>query len=135
MEHLSDVVVLAVLIAGMAFSLQWKKLTIAAAITGGAVGWLIYAGAGYTGLAMLTVFFILGTAATSWKKNEKHISGAAPPNLPDAGSTYQSTRHAGQVIANAGVAAIAGLLMVWFPPWRPLLKVMMAASLASAAIL
>jgi uncharacterized protein (TIGR00297 family) len=131
MTHLEDISVILILVAGMAFSLRWKKLTVAAAITGAAIGWLIYAGAGYTGLTMLTVFFILGTAATSWKRNEKRI----PPGstYPSPGSGYQPTRHAGQVIANAGIAAIAGLLMICFPPWRPLLKVMMAASLASAA--
>ena len=67
----SDITVVLILAAGMFFSIRWKKLTIAAAVTGAVLGGIIYAGAGLTGLSMLTVFFILGTAATSWKKNEK----------------------------------------------------------------
>jgi uncharacterized protein (TIGR00297 family) len=122
--HYSDIIVLSVLLAGIIFSIGWKKLTVAAAFTGGVLGWAVYAGGGLTGLAMMTSFFILGTGATSWKKAQKQsIRG---------GATYESTRTAGQVIANAGVAAIAGLLIVLFPAHGPLLLLMMASSLASA---
>jgi uncharacterized membrane protein len=150
MTHINDISVILILAAGVVFSLRWKKLTVAAAVAGAAIGWLIYAGAGFTGLSLITVFFILGTAATSWKKNEKRLQPGTPSDLPDAprdwpdapphppetfppGSGYQATRHAGQVIANAGVAAITGLLMAWLPHEKPLLKVMMAASFAAAA--
>jgi uncharacterized membrane protein len=143
MAHHNDISVILILAAGVVFSLRWKKLTLSAAIAGAAIGWLIYAGAGFTGLSMMTAFFILGTAATSWKKNEKRLQPGTPSDWPDApsdrpvalppGSGYQATRHAGQVIANAGVAAITGLLMAWFPQENPLLKVMMAASFAAAA--
>ena len=135
----TDIIVVLILAAGMFFSIRWKKLTIAAAITGALLGGIIYAGGGLTGLSMLTVFFILGTAATSWKKNEKRSLLTGNPSQPDTtnpsqpatGNAYQPTRHAGQVFANAGVAAITGMLMILFP--RPVLQVMMAASLASAA--
>lgn len=119
----TDIIVVLILAAGMFFSIRWKKLTIAAAITGALLGGIIYAGGGLTGLSMLTVFFILGTAATSWKKNEKRSLLT--------GNANQLTRHTGQVFANAGVAAITGGLMILFP--RPVLQVMMAASLAAAA--
>ena len=121
----SDLIVLLVLLAGIIFSIGRKKLTLPAALTGAVLGWLVYKGGGYTGLAMLTSFFILGTAATSWKKKEKAlIKGHA---------VHQPTRTAGQVIANGGVAALAGLSALLFPHYRPLLQIMMAASLASAA--
>jgi uncharacterized protein (TIGR00297 family) len=121
----SDLIVLLVLLAGIIFSIGRKKLTLPAALTGAILGWLVYKGGGYTGLAMLTSFFILGTAATSWKKKEKMlIKGHA---------AHQSTRTAGQVIANGGVAAITGLFVLLFPRYEPLLQIMMAASLAAAA--
>jgi uncharacterized protein (TIGR00297 family) len=121
----SDLIVLLVLLAGIIFSISRKKLTLPAALTGAVLGWLVYKGGGYTGLAMLTSFFILGTAATSWKKKEKMlIKGHA---------THQPTRTAGQVIANGGVAALAGLAVLLLPYYGPLLQVMMAASLAAAA--
>ena len=134
-----DITVVLILAAGMFFSVRWKKLTIAAAITGALLGGIIYAGTGLIGLSMLTVFFILGTAATSWKKNEKRSLPSITLTQPDGnirpptGNTYQPTRHTGQVFANAGVAAITGALMICFPSGKVLLQVMMAASLAAAA--
>jgi uncharacterized protein (TIGR00297 family) len=120
-----DLIVLLVLLAGIIFSVGRKKLTLPAALTGAILGWLVYKGGGYTGLAMLTTFFILGTAATSWKKKEKMlIKGHA---------AHQPTRTAGEVIANGGVAALAGLAALLLPKDRPLLQVMMAAGLAAAA--
>lgn len=120
-----DLIVLLILLAGIIFSIGRKKLTLPAALTGAILGWLVYKGGGYTGLAMLTSFFILGTAATSWKKKEKMlIKGHAG---------HQPTRTAGQVIANGGVAALAGLAALLLPHYGPLLQVMMAASLAAAA--
>jgi uncharacterized protein (TIGR00297 family) len=120
-----DLIVLLILLAGIIFSVGRKKLTLPAALTGAILGWLVYKGGGYTGLAMLTSFFILGTAATSWKKKEKMlIKGHA---------AHQPTRTAGQVIANGGVAALAGLAALLLPHYRPLLQVMMAAGLAAAA--
>ncbi len=120
-----DLIVLLILLAGIIFSISRKKLTIPAALTGAILGWLVYKGGGYTGLAMLTSFFILGTTATSWKKKEKAlIKGHA---------AHQPTRTAGQVIANGGVAAIAGLMALLFPRDSLLFQLMMAASLSAAA--
>ena len=116
--------VLIFLLTGVAASIFFKKLTVTAAITGGILGWLIYAGGGYRGLSLVVVFFILGTAATSWKKKEKLAIRA------NAG--HQATRTTGQVVANAGVAALTGLLAVLFPSRRDLLQLMMAGSLSAA---
>jgi uncharacterized protein (TIGR00297 family) len=123
--HTPDLIVLLILIAGVVVSAWLKKLTPAAAITGGLLGWAIYAGVGYAGLILLALFFITGTAATSWKKKEKlQIKGAA---------AHQPTRRTGQVIANAGVAAIAGLLATQIPACRSLFFLMIAGALSSAA--
>ena len=116
--------VLIILSAGIVASIRWKKLTVPAALTGGVLGWLIYAGAGLTGLSMLAAFFIMGTAATSWKKKEKR--------LIKTNDSQQVTRKASQVIANGGVAALTGLGILLFPAYRPLLQIAMAGSLASA---
>jgi uncharacterized protein (TIGR00297 family) len=121
----SDIIVLAILLGGILFSIRWKKLTVPAALTGAILGWTVYAGGGYTGLAMMTLFFILGTAATSWKKTTKR--------LIKGNAAHESTRTSGQVIANAGVAALSGLLIVLFPVHTPVFLVMMAGSLAGAA--
>ena len=60
---LSDGIVLGILLAGLLFSICRRKLTVPAALAGALVGWIVNAGGGFTGLAMMTAFFILGTAA------------------------------------------------------------------------
>jgi len=116
--------VLAFLLAGVILTIKAGKLTFAGAIAAAIAGLLVFAGAGYTGLIMLTTFFILGTIATSWKKKEK---------LPFKSSGDRSTkRNAGQVLANGGIPALVGLLMLLIPSQATLFGMMMAAALASA---
>jgi uncharacterized protein (TIGR00297 family) len=124
-----QIIVLLLLLVGIVASVRWKKLTIPAAFTGGVAGWLVYSGGGYTGISMLTVFFVLGTAATSW--HAKARPGEAGPK-DQKGAAAQSTRTTGQVLANGGVAALAGLGIIYLPGHRHLLEVLMAASLSSA---
>ncbi|RYD83948.1 MAG: DUF92 domain-containing protein, partial [Sphingobacteriales bacterium] len=112
-----------ILLAGMAYSIIARKLTIDAAFTGAVVATGIFVGAGFTGVSMMTVFFILGSAATSWKKELKERAGAAEKT---------SGRTAGQVLANAGAAGTCGLLAYYYPQNTVLFQVMLAASLASA---
>lgn len=120
----TDILLLTFLLAGAAASVRWKKLTPMAAATGVLLGWAIYAGAGWLGLLLLALFFITGTAATSWKKKDKLlIRGSA---------AHEPTRGPGQVIANAGVAALLGGGAFFYPTRTPLFLLMLAASLASA---
>lgn len=113
-----------ILFAGIFLSVKFNKLSLAGALTGGAIGCCIFFGAGFTGIAMLGLFFILGTLATSWKINTKIALEAAEKN--------KGKRTAGQVIANGGVAGILGLLAALFYGQQQLFQLMMAASLASA---
>jgi len=119
-----DWLVLLFLISGVIASIVLKKLTSPAAITGGILGWVIYKGDDIRGLALLATFFILGTAATSWGKRRKQTTHA------NAG--HQSRRTTGQVFANAGVAALAGLGAILFPAQSPLLQLAIAGSMSSA---
>ena len=121
---LQYVLLLMILAGTMIGSVATGKLTVAAAITGGVLGVLVYAGAGFTGIAMVAVFFLMGTLATSWKKGYKERAGLSEMN--------SSRRNAGQVVANAGVAAICGLLCYFFQQYAFVLRLMMAASLSSA---
>lgn len=113
-----------ILIVCVSLSIVLKKLTVAAALTGGAIACCIFIGAGFTGIIMLAIFFILGSAATSWKMDLKQRSGFAEKD--------KGRRSAGQVIANSGVAAITGLLIWIIPANSNVLLVIMAASFASA---
>jgi uncharacterized protein (TIGR00297 family) len=113
------------LISLMIITVIAGKLTIAAALTGGLLSILIFAGTGYNGIALLATFFILGTAATSFGMNYKERYGLAEKN--------KGKRTAGQVIANAGVPAILGLVAWMHPTLSKLAHLMVAATFASAA--
>ena len=124
MEWFRLVSVLLLLGLGMFYSGRAGKLTTAAAATGGALGLLIYLGSGFVGLALLALFFVLGTAASGWRVADKRRLGLAEEN--------KGRRTAGQVVANAGVAGLLGLLAWQFPPAVPLARLMLAGSFAAA---
>ncbi len=108
----------------MALSVIFKKLTLPAALTGGICAVLLTLSAGYTGLILMTVFFLLGTLSTAWQKEKKQRLKAAEA---DGGR-----RKAGQVLANAGVAAIAGALALIFPSIIDYCRLMIGACFAAA---
>jgi uncharacterized protein (TIGR00297 family) len=116
--------VVLIIVAGAIISVRAGKLTFFGAIAGAAVGLLVFAGGGYTGFIMLAAFFLLGTLATSWKKQEKIRFKAR--------SDRSVKRNAGQVLANGGLAAILGLMALWMPHHAGLFRLMIAAALSSA---
>ncbi|QEM10132.1 DUF92 domain-containing protein [Mucilaginibacter rubeus] len=111
-----------ILAAGMVYSISARKLTVIAAVTGAAVAILVFAGAGFTGLAMMTTFFILGSAATSVQSKTKE----------DINAAEKGGRTAAQVLANAGTAALCGIMILALPAYAPVLQLMIAAGFASA---
>lgn len=117
-------ILVSLFIAGaMIWSIQRKKLTAIGAFGGGLIAMIIFVGAGFTGLSMLGAFFILGSLATSWKRDEKEKVGV--------GERFAG-RRLGQVFANGGVAGLLGVFSILFPNDKSLFLFMMAASLASA---
>jgi len=110
--------------AGMLLSVYFKKLTMPAAITGGVCALLVFLGAGYTGVAIMTTFFIVGTLSTSWKLELKRSFKAAEEN--------KGRRKASQVLANAGVAAIAGGLSIIYKPDDSAWATIIAAAFSAA---
>ncbi|CAM4375295.1 TIGR00297 family protein [Pedobacter westerhofensis] len=121
--QLKFIPVLLLLIAGVIFSISSKKLTVAGAFTGFVCGLLLYIGAGYLGLLMLTVFFLGGTVATSWGRRKKQV-------LVKPGD--QVRRTAAQVLANAGMATCIACLRIGYPEYQAVLLVMLSGTLASA---
>lgn len=108
----------------MFISVLKKKLTVTAALTGGLLAFFIFMGAGFTGIGLLSVFFILGVSVTAWQLNAKMKEGIA--------ENVQGKRNAGQVFANAGVATILALLAKYNPGAAEVLLLMLAASFSAA---
>jgi uncharacterized protein (TIGR00297 family) len=123
--NIIDWIVLLTLCAGVAGSLFFRKLSVAGAITGGCLGWLLYKGTGIIGLIIMAAFFIAGTLATAAGRGEKERLGIAEKN--------KGRRTVWQVLANGGVAALAGLL-AWINPHQLVIwQLAAAASLSSAS--
>jgi uncharacterized protein (TIGR00297 family) len=116
--------VLLLLGLGMMYSIRAQKLTPAGTWIGGALGLLIFLGTGYVGLALLGLFFGLGTAASAWRVADKRRLGLAEEN--------RGRRTAGQVLANAGVGGGLGLLSWLIPAFAPLGLLLLAGSFAAA---
>ncbi|WP_316825010.1 DUF92 domain-containing protein [Pedobacter miscanthi] len=113
-----------IIISGMAYSILAKKLTIMAASTGGILALVIFIAAGYLGLLMMTTFFILGSASTSWQRHKKQAFAVR--------EEAKKGRNAIQVLANAGAPAMAGIIIIIYPQFDYLMLPAMAAAFASA---
>ena len=124
MAFISQYFIYVILLAGAALSIIKQKLTVTGGTTGFVVAVLIFNGAGYTGIVMLAMFFIAGSAATGWQAGKKQLTG-----MTDADS---QRRTAGQVIANGGVAAVLGGVAWFHPAFAHLLQPAIAGSLAAA---
>jgi len=116
-------VTIVILLVGMYASYAAGKLTMGGALTGGGIAFVISMAMGYTGLGMLGFFFLSAVLATSHKKQQKRA-------LTDKG--HQQKRDAWQVLANGGMAAFAGLQMLFIPFAADLFAVLLATALASA---
>ena len=117
----NSIIILIILALVAVLCILTKKLTIPAAISAILVGYLIFAGAGFTGEVQLLTFFILSVLATRHKKELKAKSGP-----------HAEIRDAWQVFANGGVAAGIALVAMFDQSHTELYTLMVAAALASA---
>lgn len=121
---LQNAIVFILLCTAAVATVVLKKLDAKAAVAAVVIGFMVWLGEGYTGIAMLATFFIAGTLATSWKMRTKQQTGLA--------EQHRGQRTAAQVIANGGVAALLSLLSFMLREQQPLLLLMVASSLSSA---
>jgi uncharacterized protein (TIGR00297 family) len=121
---MDSLIFILIILIGMAGSYFGKKLTLPGAITGGILAAVIYFASGWSGVCMMTLFFILGTLATSWKHSLKESLHIAEEN--------KGRRNAQQVFANAGIAGIICLFILFYPKYTSALILMMAAAFSSA---
>lgn len=120
MVHLSFIILLAAVIW---ITIVTGKLTIAGTFAATILAIAIYAGTGYSGIALLGTFFILGIAASGWKKK---IKETLSPEV------NRNKRDAKQVLANGGLAGVLGITALILPGHENLFLLMMACSLSSA---
>jgi uncharacterized protein (TIGR00297 family) len=121
---LQYILVVVILFVGVVESIRHRKLTVPGAIAGGLIGFFVFIGGGFAGLAMLAAFFLFGTLATSWKRRQKALIGMAQER--------SGKRNLGQVLANGGVGGLLGLLVLFFPQQASTFVLMMAGAFSSA---
>jgi uncharacterized protein (TIGR00297 family) len=121
---LQTLVFLTIVFLGVFCSIWFKKLTAAGGIAGGIAGLCLYLGGGWTGFLLMAFFFVLGTAATSWKRSQKQLLRTA--------EEHTGKRTVSQVLANGGVGGLLGLLAWWFPQQKDIFQLMIAAAFSSA---
>lgn len=121
---LTTILFVAFVSCGVAFAIAGKKLTVPAAITGALLCTSIFIGVGWTGLALMTAFFTMGTVSTTWKKKTKEGIGLAQEN--------KGRRSTGQVLANGGAGGVVGLLAIIFQEQGSLFLFLIAAASSSA---
>ena len=113
-----------VLLSTMTIILKTKKLTPCAAIVAAIIGSVIFLGTGFTGITMIGLFFLLGSLATAFKIGAKEKL--------DVAEISKGRRTSGQVLANGGVAAIAGISAAYFTRQEELFAFLMAGALSAA---
>jgi uncharacterized protein (TIGR00297 family) len=121
---LREIVILIAILSTAALAFYWKKLDFPGAGSGFGLALIIWAGIGESGLLALFLFFILGTAASSWQKERKKILRLAQEN--------DGIRGMVNVFSNGGVAGLLSLGAIVFPSHLYILTVMVITSLATA---
>ncbi|MBL7718421.1 MAG: DUF92 domain-containing protein [Flavipsychrobacter sp.] len=118
----------AVILASIAFlaflSAAARKLTPGGAIAGWGIATLLFLGTGLTGVVLLGGFFMLAVAATATGRKVKEQLGVA--------EAVRGRRNMAQVIANGGMAALAGLAAWILPAYAGHALVVVAAAASSA---
>lgn len=114
------------LLFSVALASVWRrKLTVPAAICGCFIGIIVFLGVGWTGIALMGCFFLIGVWATAHHVSRKELMGMAERN--------RGQRSASQVLANSWFAGLLGLVAVCRPEWTADCSLLMAGGFASAA--
>jgi uncharacterized protein (TIGR00297 family) len=119
-----DIIFGFLLLIAVIVTTKTRKLSNLGGVAAAIVATCIYIGTGFNGISLLALFFVLGVAATRWKRDEKrHIKVV---------EEHQEERNAKQVLANGGVAALLGIACTVFPEFEFVFYLMLACSLSAA---
>ena len=101
-----------------------RAVTIAGALWGALIAFVIYAAGGFGGFVTLITVFVLTAVSTRFGYSKKHSINAAEK---------EHGRAASQVVANLGAAALCGLPLLFVDVMSAVLMAGMTAALAEAA--
>ena len=101
-----------------------KKLTLFGSAGGAIIGIALWLAFSYTGILLVSVFFLLGTCSTMWGINKKYKYGLA--------NNTTSQRDFMQVFANAGIPFLLSILSYFYPAFYVYFLLMVAGSFSAA---
>ena len=87
---LQNAIVFVLLCTAAVATVLLKKLDAKAAVAAVVIGFMVWLGEGYTGIAMLATFFTAGTLATSWKMRTKQQAGLAEQHRGQRTAAHQT---------------------------------------------
>lgn len=105
-------------------SILSRKIDLPGAITGFFITLVMYLGASWYGITLLTSFFTLGTLVSLWKRKEKETLKLAQEKGGKRGIV--------NALANGGIAAACGAAAWFFPDYQEFCILLMTASIAAA---
>jgi uncharacterized protein (TIGR00297 family) len=101
-----------------------KKIDWLGAIAGGVITFCMFLGSQWLGIAVLTLFFGLGTLVSQWKMEQKRSIGVEQEN--------KGKRTIVNAISNGGFAGLCGFLGWCMADHQLIFELMMVVSIASA---
>ena len=121
--HTSELV-LTFLVLAIVGSVLSRKIDLAGGLVGGGITYVLYLAIGWVGIMLIGSFFGLGTAASLWKLQRKQAWGVA--------EEHNVRRGWRNVIGNAGVAGAIAVLLLGWPDYAPLGRILIASCFAAA---
>lgn len=97
-----NIVIPIIILAGGVAACFMGKLTPWGSLTGIIIAMLVFYSVGLAGVLGMVSFFILGTAATSWRSTYKEKTGIS--------KIGEGMRNMGQVLANGGAAGLISIM-------------------------
>jgi len=118
-------IIISILILTIAYlGIRLQKIDVRGGIIGIVLAYVIWFGSGEITLLALFIFFVIGSAASSWKKKEKSLLKLAQEN--------EGKRGIRNVLGNGGVAGLLSFIAFLVPEHHTTFFVMTISSLASA---
>jgi uncharacterized protein (TIGR00297 family) len=122
--YYAEIIISSAIVLVAALSVSLKKIDIKGATVGVAMAFIIWIGIGEVVLLALFTFFVLGTLASSWKKEQKSVLKLAQEN--------DGKRSIRNVLSNGGVACILSFIAFLLPDYHTTFFTMAIGSFAVA---
>lgn len=119
-----EIIISSAILTAAALAIALKKIDLKGALVGIALAFIIWLGVGEVALLVLFTFFVLGTLASSWKKEQK-----SELKLVQENDGRRSIRN---VLSNGGVAGILSFIAFTLPEYHSTFFTMAIASFAVA---